>query len=90
MNFDTGVFPVAIDAIERDLSINKQEIALLGNLPFLGIFTVAIFVTYICKKLSVKRALYLALIFNIASCAMVTFSWNVALCGFGRYAQGLS
>lgn len=102
LNFDTGVFPSCINLIQNDMNITSYEIAILGNshlffiliiqgnLPFFGICSVALVINTIFQKFGVKISLLISLIMNIASCMVVTFTWNKYMMGLGRFFQGVS
>ena len=85
MNFDTGVFPSVLDKIEEDVHINRNQLAFMGNLPYLGICFATIFIPIINSKFRIKLLLLFSVLVNITFCVVITFTYDYNWLCIGRW-----
>lgn len=75
MNFDTGVIPVSILEIKKEMGLNYTEIALLGSMSYLGITVVCLGVPYLFWKYPARLVLSVAMLVNVVSCVLFALSY---------------
>ena len=54
LNYDTGVIPAALIAINQELSITQEQIAYLGSIVYLGLCCSTLFASYIFRLIPAK------------------------------------
>ncbi len=99
LNFDTGVFPPAIQEISAELSLTYPQIAFIGNKTYLiflggvtyfGLCINTLYFSYLIKNYRAKPLLLSNLSINILACMGVTLSLNYYLFVFFRVIQGMT
>lgn len=89
-NFDTGVIPAALFSIQKEMPISQLEEAAIGALPFFGISFGSLLVSYLMKKFSTIKVLFLALCCNILCSIWFAFSFTLTSMYFSRFCMGFT
>lgn len=89
-NYDTGVIPAALIKIQKELDLNYEQQGLLGSLPYFGISSASILVSYLITRFPTKNVLQVSIFFNIAFCLLFTLSTNLWAMYFSRFFMGFT
>lgn len=72
LNYDTGMFPMAVKLIMKDIDINHAEVAFMGSSVNAGLSFGSLLVPFLYRKFTAKRNLIACLILHMVS--MTTFA----------------
>lgn len=67
LNFDTGVIPAALIAIDEELHINQEQIAYLGSIVYLGLSFSTLFAPNLFRLISAKWLIIIMVMLNSAA-----------------------
>lgn len=90
LNYDTGVIPVSLLHILKEIDLNFKEQALLGSLVYLGLSFASLFVSLLFSRFGPAKTCSFAIIINSLSCFIFSFSTNKMILFFSRFLMGIS
>lgn len=90
INFDSGVIPVSLVQMEKDLSVNNTELAALGSLPYFGLSLASIFCSWVFMKFDARNVLAVNLFINALLCAVFAIAYDKALIFISRFLNGFT
>jgi len=90
LNYDTGVIPVSLLNILKEVDLNFKEQALLGSLVYLGLSFASLFVSLLFERFGPAKTCSFAIIINSLSCFIFSFSSNKMILFFSRFLMGIS
>jgi MFS family permease len=90
LNYDTGVIPVSLLNILKEVELNFKEQALLGSLVYLGLSFASLFVSLLFERFGPAKTCSIAILLNSISCFIFSFSSNKMILFFSRFLMGIS